>query len=330
MAAAALASLVIFTGTMSYTLTTHSRLAEAAAQRQANPAVSAKDNRTEGKAAQVSKPSASSAQPAGSKAGAATQPQPAGAATAPTAPEGAVHTVRQGDTLSSIARLYGTDVSAIQRANAIAGDQIRVGQQLTVPGAATLRRYTVQQGDTLWEIAYRAGVSLELLMGANPDMDDPGHLQIGEELLLPGHASIGTTVAAAAAVQDDPKLEGVFVWPVIAQISSPFGPRDGRNHAGLDLAANMGDPIKAARSGKVILSGPVSGYGETVILQHEDGTRTLYAHASKRLVSAGDTVSQGQVIALVGSTGRSTGPHLHFEIIVNERPRDPMLYLPKR
>lgn len=131
------------------------------------------------------------------------------------------------------------------------------------------------------------------------------------------------------SVSGNLSLGGAFVWPVIAPVSSPFGPRWGRSHAGIDLAANHGDPIRAARSGKVLLAGTVTGYGFTVVLQHPDGTRTLYAHCSTLLVHAGQNVSQGDLIARVGATGDSQGPHLHFEIIVNERPHDPLLYLPK-
>lgn len=123
-------------------------------------------------------------------------------------------------------------------------------------------------------------------------------------------------------------LAGAFVWPVEAPISSPFGPRWGRNHNGIDLAADHGELIRASRAGEVWLAGPVEGYGLTVVIGHDDGTRTLYAHASSLLVEAGDRVEQGQPIARVGSTGRSTGPHLHFEIIVDDRPVDPLDYLP--
>jgi murein DD-endopeptidase MepM/ murein hydrolase activator NlpD len=129
----------------------------------------------------------------------------------------------------------------------------------------------------------------------------------------------------------DPVSHGdAFVWPVIAPISSPFGPRAGSYHHGLDLAANAGTPIHAARSGTVLLAGVVTGYGNTVILKHPDGTRTLYGHCSKLLVHPGQLVGQGDVIGLVGSTGHSTGPHLHFEIIVNDKAQDPLVYLPER
>lgn len=188
-----------------------------------------------------------------------------------------------------------------------------------------MREHRVQPGDTLWEIATRYGVELQSMTRANKGTD-PGHLQIGQILRVPptvGMVGIGRMVRIA-------DLQGEFVWPVLAPVSSPFGPRWGRNHAGIDLAANHGDDIRAARAGRVVLAGVVSGYGNTVVLQHADGSRTLYAHCSVLRVKSGQSVSKGLVIAQVGSTGISTGPHLHFEIIVNDRPADPLLYLPKR
>jgi len=119
-----------------------------------------------------------------------------------------------------------------------------------------------------------------------------------------------------------------FVWPVVAPVSSSYGMRDGRPHRGVDLAANHGDSIRAAMSGKVVVAGTLRGYGQTVILEHPYGIRTLYAHCSVLLVTEGQQVKQGQLIAKVGSTGDSTGPHLHFEIMINDRHYDPILYLP--
>ncbi len=126
------------------------------------------------------------------------------------------------------------------------------------------------------------------------------------------------------------QLGEAFVWPVLAPVSSSFGIRDGRPHRGVDLAANHGDSIRAAMSGTVVVAGALKGYGQTVILEHPGGFRTLYAHSSVLQVSVGQHVKQGQLIARVGSTGESTGPHLHFEIMMNDRHDDPLLYLPER
>jgi murein DD-endopeptidase MepM/ murein hydrolase activator NlpD len=120
-----------------------------------------------------------------------------------------------------------------------------------------------------------------------------------------------------------------FAPPVAGVVSSGFGlradPFSGANkfHQGLDIAASPGSPIKAAAAGKVIFSGWADGYGNLVTVDHGDGISTRYAHTAANLVHAGDVVAAGEEIALVGSTGRSTAPHLHFEVHKNGRPIDP-------
>lgn len=109
-------------------------------------------------------------------------------------------------------------------------------------------------------------------------------------------------------------------------ISSPFGRRWGRQHQGVDFAASTGQPIYAITAGKVIHSGWEFGYGKSVVVDHGNGVQTRYAHCSKLLVKVGDEVAKGGEIALVGSTGHSTGPHLHFEVIVNGVRKNPAWY----
>lgn len=122
---------------------------------------------------------------------------------------------------------------------------------------------------------------------------------------------------------------GVYIWPANGPASSPFGYRvhpirgTTRFHAGLDIAAASGSPIKAADNGRCIYSGWCGGYGNTIILDHGDGYTTLYGHCSALYAVEGQAVSQGQVVAAVGSTGMSTGPHLHFEVRYNGNPVDP-------
>lgn len=126
---------------------------------------------------------------------------------------------------------------------------------------------------------------------------------------------------------------GRLAYPIRAPITSPFGWRihpilgTRRFHTGTDFGADFGAPIYAAHSGTVILAGWLGGYGQTVIIDHGSGLTTLYAHAQRLLVREGQTVHQGQPIAEVGSTGLSTGPHLHFEVRVNGEPTDPLAYL---
>jgi murein DD-endopeptidase MepM/ murein hydrolase activator NlpD len=119
-----------------------------------------------------------------------------------------------------------------------------------------------------------------------------------------------------------------LIWPIRGTVTSGFGYRWGRLHAGIDIAAPTGTPIHAAKAGQVIFAGTMSGYGNAVIVDHGGGFSTLYAHQSRLGSSKGQVVNQGDVIGYVGSTGHSTGPHLHFETRVNGSARDPRPYLP--
>lgn len=127
-----------------------------------------------------------------------------------------------------------------------------------------------------------------------------------------------------------------MVWPVNARITSEFGRRFHpilkvwKLHDGLDLGAKSGTPIKAAEQGIVITAGYLTGYGNTVIILHGDGISTLYGHQSKIAVKKGDKVTRGQTIGYVGSTGYSTGPHLHFGVMDNGTPVNPINWLPKK
>jgi murein DD-endopeptidase MepM/ murein hydrolase activator NlpD len=120
---------------------------------------------------------------------------------------------------------------------------------------------------------------------------------------------------------------GSLAWPVAGPVTSPFGMRWGRMHEGIDIGVGYGTPIHAAAAGRVIYCGWEEGYGNLVVLDHGNGIATAYAHQSSIAVSCGQDVSQGQVIGYVGSTGHSTGPHLHFEVRVNGEPVDPLGYL---
>lgn len=125
-----------------------------------------------------------------------------------------------------------------------------------------------------------------------------------------------------------------MIWPVTGTITSYFGPRPDpftgvwRNHSGMDIAVPTGTPIKAAEEGVVIHSGWIDGYGYTIIIDHGGGIATLYAHASKLVAQGGQHVNRGDTVALVGSTGYSTGPHLHFEVRLNGTRVEPLDYLP--
>lgn len=132
---------------------------------------------------------------------------------------------------------------------------------------------------------------------------------------------------------DNPESTGSFSYPVRAPITSPFGPRRHpifgvrSMHSGIDLAAPYGTPIKASEGGVVIYSGWYGGYGKVVIVDHAKGLSTLYAHLSSTKVTVGARVKQGDIVGFEGSTGYATGPHLHFEVREQGKPRNPVIYL---
>jgi murein DD-endopeptidase MepM/ murein hydrolase activator NlpD len=121
--------------------------------------------------------------------------------------------------------------------------------------------------------------------------------------------------------------KGDFIYPINGQFTSPFGQRWGRLHAGIDLAAPTGRPIRAAAGGRVILAAPTGGYGLYTCIAHSSSVSTCYAHQSRFGARVGDNVRQGDVIGYVGNTGHSFGAHLHFEVRINGKPVDPMGYL---
>ena len=127
---------------------------------------------------------------------------------------------------------------------------------------------------------------------------------------------------------------GAMMWPINGSITSPFGTRihpifgTSRFHSGLDIGADYGDAVAAADGGVVIFSGWMGGYGKAVIIDHGRGISTLYGHNSELMVGEGQSVRKGQTIAAAGSTGYSTGPHVHFEVRLNGEPTNPMNYLP--
>ena len=143
-----------------------------------------------------------------------------------------------------------------------------------------------------------------------------------------------TSLIVATGTQAMPEVpEGcLYLWPVRGPITSDFGYRyifgENNFHRGIDIAASAGTAINAAADGTVIFAGVKGTYGNLVILSHSNGFLTYYAHCSKLLVNVGESVTQGQPIAAVGSTGRSTGPHCHFEVRYENKPIDPLCYLP--
>lgn len=236
------------------------------------------------------------------------------------------HTVRSGETLTDIARLYGVDIDTIIAANAIADpNRIRAGEKLTVPNMNGVL-HTVQRGESLWSIANYYEVTIDEIVAAN-GIKNPNSLQVGQQLIIPGAQALVAARQKEALISPTGQLLRNFSWPVTGRISSRFGERWGRMHYGLDIAVPTGTPVRAAAAGRVTFAGTQGGYGLLVKIDHGNGIETRYAHNSKIVVKVGQTVKRGDVIAYSGSSGNSTGPHVHFEIRRNGAALDPLDYL---
>jgi murein DD-endopeptidase MepM/ murein hydrolase activator NlpD len=136
----------------------------------------------------------------------------------------------------------------------------------------------------------------------------------------------GAQEGAGSSGSGQPSAAGM-IWPCDGVVVSGFGMRWGRMHEGIDISCASGTPNRAAASGTVIYSGWLGGYGNLIVIDHGNGLSTAYAHATSNVVGVGQAVSQGETVSLVGSTGNSSGPHLHFEVRVNGSAVDPLLYL---
>ncbi|GGO30667.1 hypothetical protein GCM10008949_25730 [Deinococcus humi] len=250
--------------------------------------------------------------------------------------------IKPGDTLSQIAARAGLSVAQVQAANPILRGKtgVQAGWVLTLParpGAAT--QYRVRSGDNLSVIAKRYSVSLAGLLQANPKYAGGKPLQVGAVVRIPARPmsassarSSSRTPTATVRRASTSGRAGNWLWPLSGYqyISSGFGERtlEGTDemHYGVDIVAPLGTIVRAARSGRVLESRPdfQRGWGWTVVIEHPDGWITRYAHLSANLIKKGELVKQGQPIGRVGSTGRSTGPHLHFGTYLRWDPRDPL------
>ena len=197
--------------------------------------------------------------------------------------------------------------------------------------------HVVQPGENLFRIGKAYDVSVEELARVN-GIRDASQIRAGQKIFIPGGARqlpVETITPAqtnsaprSAPEPPDSALES-FIAPLSGSINSIFGPRNGSFHDGVDIGAPEGTPIHAVAEGEVVYSNQLRGYGNMVIVRHAGGIVSVYAHNQLNLVHEGQKVERGEVIAKVGSTGRVTGPHLHFEIRKNNAAQDPLLYLPQ-
>ena len=225
-----------------------------------------------------------------------------------------VYVVQEGDTLSEIAENFDVSINTIKWENNF-NTAIKPGQELRILPLTGVR-HIIQKGDTFGKIAHIYGVEIEDITIFN-DIDET-KLIPSKKIIIPNgvkQKNVRTTTSKRSNVSSIKSPDGYYIRPAGGRISSRFGPRKRNYHYGIDYAAPIGSPIAAAASGIVIKTSCGRGYGKCLVVAHDNGTQTLYAHASKIYVNKGTKVKQGQKIAAIGSTGRSTGPHLHFEII---------------
>ena len=240
--------------------------------------------------------------------------------------------VKSGDTLWDVAAEYEVDLAALSSANGLGkGSVLQPGDTLLIPGryadastadqgGAAAPAITVAAGESLSVIAARYNTTVTALMAANNLRSTK--LFVGQKL----HVVAAADLLPATTGTPNLGADVVMVWPLVGAVTSKFGYRQLRgspNHTGVDIDGNTGDPIMAATAGTVTFSGWRSGYGNLVIIQ-TGNEEYYYGHASELWVSAGEAVEMGEIVALVGSTGFSTGSHLHFEIRVDGTPVDPL------
>lgn len=230
----------------------------------------------------------------------------------PSSDQISLYVVRKGDNLSQIAEMFGVTVNTIRWSNDIKGNVISEGQVLVILPVSGVK-HTVKKGDTIASIAklYKAD-TLEVAGYNNLSQNDV--LTVGDVIIVPdGEVKTEVVSTSVARGTNAPSYVGYYIRPISGGRKS----QGLHGYNGVDLAAPVGTPIVASASGEVIVSrssGWNGGYGSYIVIAHDNGTQTLYAHNSENLVFQGDRVVQGQIIGLVGSTGKSTGAHVHFEI----------------
>jgi len=250
------------------------------------------------------------------------------------------YTVKDGDTLSMIAEQFGVSTTTILWENDLSENStIKPGDTLNILPTTGLT-HTVKSGDALSKIATRYNVEVDKIIEFNK-LADAGDIQEDQLLVIPG----GTMPIAIAKKPTTYTRSNVSIAPIknlVAPPSSPnipsgkmVWPTNGHRitqyyswrHKGLDIDGDYSSPLYAAEAGTVVKAGWGTGYGNVIYINHGNGVQTRYAHMSKFFVSNGQRVSKGQTLGMMGSTGWSTGTHIHFEVRINGVPMNPLSYI---
>lgn len=246
-----------------------------------------------------------------------------------------VYTVQDGDTVASIAAKFTVSTNTILWANGLSSnDVIRVGDYLTIlPVTGVL--HTVQSGDTISEIAKKYDVKAADIIAYN-NLGDGSDLALNQKIIVPD--GDGSPVALPKVVSSETHLErdvtaneptpppvkeegSGFIWPTITRHISQYFQW---GHTGIDIDNRSRPPVYAAQAGTVEFTGWLGGYGNLIIVNHGGGLTTYYAHLAKFYVSKGQSVNKGDAVGKMGSTGHSSGPHVHFEVRRNGHPINPL------
>lgn len=230
-----------------------------------------------------------------------------------------VYVVREGDTLSAIAKIFNVNTNTIIWANDLKAGKISPGQELVILPISGVN-HTVKSGDTLQGIANKYKGDLEEILQYN-NLTKDSKIAVGDKIFIPdgeiAPASIRTTTSSSSfyanSGSSNTSVSGYFIRPIVGGVRT----QGIHGHNGVDLASYLNAKIVAAADGDVIISknsGWNGGYGSYVVIKHSNGTQTLYAHLNNTAVSVGQKVNQGDTIGYMGSTGKSTGIHLHFEV----------------
>jgi LysM repeat protein len=244
------------------------------------------------------------------------------------------YVIQPGDVIGMIAEKFGVSANTILWENDLTWNStIRPGQKINILQDSGMN-HEVASGDTVLAIAKKYQADASKIVEANK-LADASDISIGDLLFIPEgvrptrivssyRPPAATTSNVTPPSATDINTGSKLLWPVLSHRITQYYHW---GHSGLDVGDKTGNPIYAAEAGKVERSGWSKGYGYNVVINHGNGIKTLYAHSSKLLVSVGDSVSRGQTIALVGNTGWSTGPHIHFEVRVNEVRKNPLNYI---